>query len=198
MAKKRLKAKKRVQTSRKNKTPNGAKKVKSAFSKKKILLFVGLVVILALMVIIGGGKNVVKEDSTVTIHYTGTLDDGTVFDTSINSDPLSFKVGEGKVIKGMELGVVGMKEGDKKILKIPYQDAYGGYDEEATGEYPRKNVPADMEVKVGSTVFLQSAETKSYVIATVLEIKDEVLVLDLNHPLAGRNLNFDVEIMQVG
>ncbi len=199
MAEKRLHAKKN-KGHEQVKEPESVKLVESVFKKRKKLIFSFLIlaVIVLLLVVIGGGSGkVIKEGSKVKLHYTGTLDDGSVFDSSLNKQPLEFVVGAGQVIKGFEQGVIGMKLGDKKKIHIPSDQAYGPYNKENIGEFPKSKVPKEMELKVGVKVFLESQSNGGIAIATVLEIKNDTLVLDLNHPLAGKNLNFEVEILDV-
>jgi len=199
MAVKRSKTKKRVSNSSKDLTPKSVKKIEKAFSKKKLMLYVGIFIIVALIVLIGGSNaGEIKEGNKIKIDYVGTLDDGgTIFDSSQGKEPLEFVVGNGDVIEGFEKGVLGMKVGDKKTIHIPYEQAYGAYDSKRTAEYPLENVPENMELSVGASVVLQSSETGGVILAKVLEIGEEYVVLDLNHPLAGKNLNFDVEIVEV-
>ncbi len=177
----------------KNKHLSG-KRIKSVGYKPVIV--VALVIIVLGFLIIGGNGNMIEKGSKIKLHYKGTLEDGTVFDSSEGKDPLEFEVGTGQVIPGFDEGVVGMKKGEKKTIKIPADKAYGQYDEKRMGEYPKANVPKDMELKVGAKMFLQSPEG-GVALATIKEIKDDVVVLDLNHPLAGKDLIFDVEILEV-
>ena len=162
----------------------------------KPLIVAALVVIVLGFLIIGGSGKMIEKGNKVKIHYTGTLEDGTVFDSSEGKDPLEFEVGTGQVIAGFDEGVIGLKKGDKKTINIPADKAYGQYDEKRMGEYPRANVPKDMELKVGAKMFLQSPEG-GVALATIKEIKDVVVVLDLNHPLAGKDLTFEVEVIEV-
>ena len=171
-----------------------------ALKKRKIWFFSGLLVALlvVLLIVIGGGSgNMIKEGSKVTLHYTGTLDDGTVFDSSLNKQPLTFVVGEGQVIKGFEQGVIGMKVGDKKKIHIPSDQAYGPYDKKNIGDFPKSKIPQDMELKIGTKVFLESEASGGVAMATVVGIKSDSVTLDLNHPLAGKDLNFEIEILAV-
>ncbi|MBT4577329.1 peptidylprolyl isomerase, partial [Candidatus Woesearchaeota archaeon] len=138
----------------------------------------------------------IEKGSKIKLHYTGTLEDGTVFDSSKDKEPLEFEVGAGQVIPGFDEGVIGLKAGEKKTINIPADKAYGQYDEKRMGEYPKENVPKDMELKVGAKMFLQSPDG-GVALATIKEIKEEVVLLDLNHPLAGKDLTFEVEIIEV-
>ena len=159
------------------------------------ILIIG-VLLIALLVVLGGGGKSIEEGSIVKVHYTGTLNDGTVFDSSEGKDPLEFTVGENQVIPGFEKQLKGMSVGDKKTLKILTKDAYGKRDEKKVGDYLKENIPEEMKIEVGNKVFLQSPDG-GIIFATILEIKEEVVSLDLNHPLAGEDLTFDVEIIEV-
>ena len=176
---------------------------KKSLSKKqnktfchKSLMGMFLVVIVLGFLIIGGNGNMIEKGSKIKLHYTGTLEDGTVFDSSKDKEPLEFEVGAGQVIPGFDEGVIGLKAGEKKTINIPANKAYGQYDEKRMGEYPKENVPKDMELKVGAKMFLQSPDG-GVALATIKEIKEEVVLLDLNHPLAGKDLTFEVEIIEV-
>jgi peptidylprolyl isomerase len=176
---------------------------KKSLSKKqnktfchKSLMGMFLVVIVLGFLIIGGNGNMIEKGSKIKLHYTGTLEDGTVFDSSKDKEPLEFEVGAGQVIPGFDEGVIGLKAGEKKTINIPADKAYGQYDEKRMGEYPKENVPKDMELKVGAKMFLQSPDG-GVALATIKEIKEEVVLLDLNHPLAGKDLTFEVEIIEV-
>lgn len=177
------------------------KPVKKQLSKKqnkccKPLIGIVLVAFVLGFLIIGGNGNMIEKGSKIKLHYTGTLEDGTVFDSSKDKEPLEFEVGAGQVIPGFDEGVIGLKAGEKKTINIPADKAYGQYDEKRMGEYPKENVPKDMELKVGAKMFLQSPDG-GVALATIKEIKEEVVVLDLNHPLAGKDLTFEVEIIEV-
>ncbi len=190
------KAKKRA-SSKKNvsKQKNSATKKTKGRKNSSSILLVG-VVLVALLVVLGGSGKTIQEGSNVKLHYTGTLNDGTVFDSSEGKDPLEFTVGEGQVIPGFEKELMGMKAGDKKTLNILTEDAYGERDEQRVGDYPKENIPEGMEIEVGSKVFLQAPEG-GIAFATILKIGEEIVVLDLNHPLAGQDLTFEVEILEV-
>ena len=170
------------------------KQVKSLCCKPVVAVV--LVIIVLGFLIIGGSGNMIEKGSKIKLHYKGTLEDGTVFDSSEGKDPLEFEVGAGAVIAGFDEGVIGMKKGEKKTINIPADKAYGQYDEKKMGEYPKANVPKEMELKVGAKMFLQSPEG-GVALATIKEIKDDVVILDLNHPLAGKDLTFEVEIVEV-
>lgn len=135
----------------------------------------------------------VKDGDVVKIHYTGALDDGTVFDSSEGRDPLEFKVGEGRVIPGFEKGVMGMAVGENKKIHIPSEEAYGDYKEEMKLTAPRQNFPKDVEIQTGMQFQLQ-ADNGQVILASVIGFTDTDVHLDANHPLAGKNLNFDLKL----
>lgn len=138
----------------------------------------------------------VKNGDTVRIHYTGTLTDGSVFDSSEGREPLEFTVGTGQVIKGMDAGLPGMKVGDKKRLEIPALEAYGSLNPEARQAIPREGIPDEIPLEVGIQLQMQSPEGHVLPV-TVVEVTEATVTLDANHPLAGKDLNFDIELVSI-
>ncbi len=138
----------------------------------------------------------VQNGSKVKIHYTGKLENGEVFDSSLEEgrDPLEFVIGEGQLIKGFENGVLGMKLGEKKTIEMTAEDAYGPVREDLLFEVPITNVPPT--VQVGNTLQAEF-EKGNPVLFTVTDIKIDTVILDGNHPLAGKNLTFDVEVIEL-
>ncbi|MFP4402029.1 MAG: peptidylprolyl isomerase [Candidatus Nanoarchaeia archaeon] len=138
----------------------------------------------------------VEKEKVVSLHYTGTFEDGSVFDSSEGKEPLQFIYGVGQIIPGLEEGIDGLKVGDKKkIEKISPKKAYGEKSDEAMQEVPRSQLPQDVEVEVGMQLAAQGPQGPIPV--QVSDIKDETVVIDFNHPLAGKTLNFEVEIMDI-
>lgn len=137
-----------------------------------------------------------KKGDSVKIHYTGTLEDGTVFDSSAGRDPLSFTLGSGQVIVGFEEAVLGMVTGDKKKVTIPAQKAYGEKNAEMVIEVPRNQVPPDLNPEVDQKLQM-GGPNGELVVVTVLEVNDEVVILDANPPLAGKDLTFDLELVEI-
>lgn len=137
----------------------------------------------------------VKKDSTVTVHYTGKLEDGTIFDTSHleGRTPLNVKLGEGALIPGFENGLIDMQVGESKTVEINVDQAYGEVNPELLGEVTRDKVPA--EVEVGHT--LQTMTPQGPLNVRVVEVKEDVVILDANHPLAGKKLIFDLELVSL-
>jgi len=137
-----------------------------------------------------------KSGDTVKIHYTGTLDDGTEFDSSAGRDPLEFTVGSGQVIPGFDKAVEGMNVGESKSVNIPAEDAYGPHHEQMVQEVPRTALPDELEPEEGMA--LQAKGQDGQIInLTVTEVGDEAITVDANHPLAGKALNFDIELVDV-
>jgi peptidylprolyl isomerase len=137
-----------------------------------------------------------KEGNVVKVHYSGRLTDGTLFDSSEGREPLEFTVGAGQMIKGFDAGVLGMAIGEKKTLQIAAEDAYGARDEEAIIEFPAENIPADMKLEPGMQLTLRNQNGQP-VSVIVLEVKEEVVIMDANHMLAGQDLVFDVELVEI-
>lgn len=139
----------------------------------------------------------VKSGDTVRIHYTGTLTDGSVFDTSEGRDPLEFKVGSGQIIPGLDKAIPGMEVGEKKRVVATSDEAYGPVHEEAKQTAPRSEIPVDIPLEVGMQ--LQARNERGEVMAlTVVDLTDETVTLDANHPLAGKELTFDIELVSIG
>lgn len=137
-----------------------------------------------------------KPGDTVKIHYTGKLEDGTVFDTSANREPLEFTLNQGQVIPGFEQAVLGMAPGESKTQKIPMEEAYGPYREEMVIEVSRQQLPADLEPEVGQQLQVQQPNGQA-VPVFVTEVTDATVTLDANHPLAGEDLTFDIELVEI-
>ena len=135
----------------------------------------------------------IEKNKVVSIHYTGTLEDGTVFDSSEGKEPLEFIYGIGQIIPGLEEGIEGLKVGDKKkIENIAPDKAYGPKLDEAMQEVPKTQLPEDLDVQVGMQLAAQGPQGPIPVV--IAEIKDESVVVDFNHPLAGKTLTFEVEV----
>ena len=138
----------------------------------------------------------VKEGDTVKVHYKGTLEDGAVFDESTERGPLEFKVGEKKVIPGFEEAVVGMQEGETKVKTIPSEEAYGPRREEMLLKVPRSELPEGLEPEVGQPLQVTTQEGQP-VPVRIAEITEEQVTLDANHPLAGKDLTFELKVVEI-
>ena len=143
------------------------------------------------------GNDAVKKGDQVSLHYTGTLADGSVFDTSKKrNEPLKFTTGSGQVIPGFDKAVVGMKKGEEKKFTIQPSDAYGERKPELTQTVPRKHLPKDHEPKPGM-MLVMGTPSGQQVPATITEVTDENVILDMNHPLAGKALTFDIQVVEI-
>ena len=138
----------------------------------------------------------VKEGDVVKVHYTGKLVNGEQFDSSVGREPLEFTVGAGQMIKGFDDAMPGMNLGEKKTINIAPEDAYGPRSEEAIIEFPKENVPADMVLEPGMPLTL-SNQAGQPVPVIVVEVKDNIIILDANHFLAGQELIFDIELVEI-
>jgi peptidylprolyl isomerase len=137
-----------------------------------------------------------KEGDVVKVHYTGKLSDGTEFDTSANEEPLEFTVGAGEVIPGFDEAVVGMNPGETKTTTIAPDAAYGDYDEELLLEVERSDFPANITPEVGQHLKLKQADGE-VLAAVITEVDDEVVTVDANHPLAGKDLTFEIQLLAI-
>lgn len=138
----------------------------------------------------------VKNGDKIKVHYHGRLNDGQTFDTSSGREPLEFEVGSGMVIRGFDEGVKGMSVGEKKTITIPFDQAYGPRNPDMVIEMPKNRFPKDMELEVGMPLGMSDGQGQQFEVV-VTEIKDESVMLDANHPLAGQDLIFDLELMEI-
>lgn len=137
-----------------------------------------------------------KSGDTVRIHYTGTLDDGTQFDSSAGRDPLEFALGGGQVIPGFDSAVDGMAVGDNKTVTIPADEAYGERHEQLVQQVPKSALPEEMEPSVGMQLQSQSPDGQVMNLV-VTEVEDETITVDANHPLSGQALTFALELVEI-
>jgi peptidylprolyl isomerase len=137
-----------------------------------------------------------RDGDTVKVHYTGKLDDGTVFDTSTDRDPLQFTIGERQVIPGFEKAIIGMNPGESKTTKVPADKAYGPHQKERVMVVDRGQLPVDLKPKVGQQLQSRQADGRT-IRVTVTEVSESRVTLDANHPLAGKNLTFDVQLVEI-
>jgi peptidylprolyl isomerase len=137
-----------------------------------------------------------RNGDTVTVHYTGSLKDGSVFDSSREREPLSFTIGEGKIIPGFEKAVLGMKPGESAKAEIPPEEGYGPHREEMVLAVDREQLPESLEPDIGQQLQMQRPDGNAMVV-TVAEVSSTTVTLDANHPLAGKELVFDIELLDV-
>lgn len=137
-----------------------------------------------------------KSGDKVKVHYTGKLDDGTVFDSSAGRDPLEFTLGAGQVIHGFDKGVTGMDVGESKSVNIPSDEAYGPRHEGMMIDVPRSEFPPEINPAVGDHLQMRQ-QSGQLVNVVVSNVSDETVTLDANHPLAGKDLTFDIELVDV-
>ena len=138
----------------------------------------------------------VKKGDKIKVHYHGKLTSGETFDSSAGREPLEFEVGSGMVIKGFDEGVTGIVVGDKKTINIPYDEAYGARNPEMLIDMPKDRFPADMELETGMPLMMSDGQGQQFQV-TVTEIKEATVMLDANHPLAGQDLVFDLELVEI-
>ena len=138
----------------------------------------------------------VKEGDMVSVHYTGKLDDGTVFDSSVGGEPLQFTVGAGRVIPGFEQAVIGMKPGESITVTIPAAEAYGPHREDLVIVVDRSELPADIDPQVGEQI-VGGLAGGGQMAVVIIEVTDSSVTVDANHPLAGKDLTFDIELVDI-
>jgi peptidylprolyl isomerase len=155
-----------------------------------------LAIALAILAVVGCGNRIVDK-KYVKIAYTGTLADGTKFDSSEDSQPLEFMIGAGQMLAKFEENLMGLRKGDKKTFTILAADAYGERDETLMEEVPLSAFPKDLTLTTGMQLGTTDPTTGQQMIVTVAELKKDVAVIDFNSPLAGKDLTFSIEVMEV-
>ena len=163
--------------------------------KNRYMVLLGVILLLVVMLVTGCTIQA-KTGDTVKVHYTGTLEDDTVFDTSAGGEPLAFTLGQGLVIPGFEQAVTGMKVGESKTVDIPVEQAYGPYRDDLILVVERDQLPEDLEIEVGQQLQM-SQEDGSYIVVTITEVSETTITIDANHPLAGQNLTFEIELVEI-
>lgn len=138
----------------------------------------------------------VQGNETVKLHYTGKLNDGQVFDSSIEREPLEVKLGEGRLIPGFEKGLVDMKVNDKKTITIPKEEAYGEVQKELFQKIPSENLPQEIKPEVGMGLVSKNPDGSERQLR-VADVKDDFIIVDANHPLAGQDLTFELELLEI-
>lgn len=137
----------------------------------------------------------IAENKIIKLHFKGTLDDGSIFDSSENSGPLEFVFGRGVLIPGLEEEIKGLKIGDRKLVVVPVDKAYGPRQEDATQEVAIDQLPKETELKIG--VQLSARDPSGVISASIVEVKAHSVIVDFNHPLAGKQLTYDIEVVDI-
>jgi len=163
---------------------------------KHVLLLCGVILTIITVIGCGGGEKVAKDGDTVAVHYTGTLADGTEFDSSRGREPLQFVVGAGQMIPGFDKAVNGMKVGEVKTVTLPPEEAYGPYRPEMVLVVEREKLPPELVLEFGLQIQITS-ETGDMFIATVTEFTETTVTMDANHQLAGQELTFEIELVEI-
>lgn len=140
--------------------------------------------------------NQVTGNETVKVHYTGKLSDGRVFDSSLEREPLEVKLGEGSLIPGFEKGLLNMQVNEKKTITIPKEEAYGDVQKELFQKIPNENLPAEIKPEVGMGLVATTPEGIEQQLR-IADVQDEFIVVDANHPLAGKDLTFELELLEI-
>lgn len=138
----------------------------------------------------------VKLNDTVRVHYTGKLENGQIFDSSLQREPLEFTMGQGQLIPGFEQGVLDMKVNEKKTIQIPHSEAYGEVKEELFHEVEKDKLPKELKLEVGMGLISKAPDGSERQLV-LHEIKEDTIVVDANHPLAGKDLTFEVELVEI-
>jgi len=163
---------------------------------KASVLFLVSLLLGAVLLTNGCSDEVAKDGDTVKIHYTGTLEDGTTFDTSEGREPLEFTLGEGMVIPGFEKAVYGLQVGKSKTVTIPVEEAYGPYSDDLILVVEREELPADLEPEVGQQLQMQQTDGRT-VVVIITDVSEDTITIDANHPLAGKDLTFEIELVEI-
>lgn len=142
------------------------------------------------------GNLMIENGQKVKIHYTGTLDDGNQFDSSVGRDPLEFEMGAGMVIPGFEKGVADMTVGEKKTINIPAAEAYGEKRDEMIMDFERSQLPEGLEPEIGMGLQMQGPQGQPIPVQ-ITAVAETTITIDANHPLAGQNLNFELELVEI-
>jgi FKBP-type peptidyl-prolyl cis-trans isomerase 2 len=137
-----------------------------------------------------------KNGDKVKVHYTGKLEDGTVFDSSVEREPLEFTLGQGEVIPGFEEAVVGMQPDESKTTTLPPEKGYGDHNPQMVVTVERERLPDNLEPQVGQALQMRQGDGQTLMV-TVADLSESTITLDANHPLAGRNLTFDIQLVEI-
>ena len=138
----------------------------------------------------------VKNGDMVKVHYTLKAETGETIESSAGSAPLEFTLGEGKMIPGFEKGVIGMRQGESKTITVPSEEAYGLREERKIFEFSREKAPTVFDPNIGQTVRMHALDGSSFMV-TIVDITEKAFIMDANHPLSGKNLVFDLELVEI-
>ncbi len=163
--------------------------------KNRYMVMLSILLIVA-MLVCGCGGTQAKTGDTVKVHYTGTLKDGSVFDTSLDREPLEFTLCQGQLIPGFELAVIGMTVGESKTVNIPVDQAYGPHNDELIWVIDRDRLQEGMNPEVGQQLQAQQPDGQTRIV-TVIDISETSITVDANHPLAGKDLTFEIELIEI-
>ncbi|HNX17582.1 MAG TPA: FKBP-type peptidyl-prolyl cis-trans isomerase [Methanoregula sp.] len=179
----------------------GKEKVAAQKKQYKMIGIVAAVVVVAVCAaayfVVFNPLVVAETGDTVSVVYTGMFENKTVFQTNVNTTPLSFKLGSGKVIPGFDAAVVGMKKNEEKTVWIPYDKAYGSYDPGLVMTLPKNKVPTDETIIPGQKIYIQNTVDGSVMPVTVINITSKGLTVDANSPLVGQNLTFNIKVLDI-
>jgi FKBP-type peptidyl-prolyl cis-trans isomerase 2 len=137
-----------------------------------------------------------KQGDTIKVHYTGKLNDGTVFGTSVDRDPLQITIGEGQIVPGIEQAIVGMNPGESKTVKLQPDEAYGPHRDELVMDVDKSQFPSNLEPEVGKQFQVRQPDGQTRVV-TVADVSESSVKLDANHPLAGKELTFELQLVEI-
>lgn len=140
--------------------------------------------------------SVIENGSTVKVHYTGTLEDGEVFDSSVSREPLQFTMGQGQLIPGFEKAIIGLKVGDKTTTTIPAAEAYGEHNPQMEIKVTRAQLPEDLEPEIGMQLQLNQPNGQP-IPCIITNVEGDEITIDANHPLAGKDLTFEIEVVEI-
>jgi len=166
-------------------------------TKKHYSVLATIILLVSILMTGCNGPAQAKTGDTVKVHYTGKLVDGTVFDTSVGGEPLEFTLGQGKVIAGFEQAIIGMKVGESKTITILADQAYGPRRDDMIFEVGRDELPASIDPEVGMQLQMNQGDG-GISIVTVTDVSETTVKIDANHPLAGQDLTFDIELVEIG
>ena len=164
--------------------------------KTRHMVLLGIMLLGVMLATGCSGMVEAKSGDTVKVHYTGTLEDGTVFDTSVEREPLEFTVGQGQLIPGFEQAVIGMKVGDLKTINIPADQAYGPHRDDLILVIERSQLPEDLDPEVGQQLPMMKADGSSITVI-IIELSETTVTIDANYSLAGKNLTFEIELVEI-